>query len=217
MKIFLLKFQPQQMIIITDLVFFILFLYGISDFHIHEDVIKERRLRYGKKLIFLTHIGMYFTLFFILLNMIRNFTRISSSFIGTLLLFSTSLELLISILFYSILLLDERNLRSPDKLDRIIRNNFIKESSLHILPFIFLIMKFIKWKEDINFRIAFLMINFFFCFYSVILVIFRILNKEFCYPILNKLSHRNKVYLILSSFCLFNLCLFVLSMLKLSR
>lgn len=203
--------------IITDIGFFILFLYGISDLHIHEDAIKKRKLRYGRKHIFLTHIGMYFTLCFILLGIINKFKKISSSFLGTFLLFTTSLELLIAILFYTILFLDERNLRSPDNLDKVIRNNFIKESSLHILPFLFLIMKFVGWKDEINFKLAFLFVNVFFCFYSVILFLFRILNKEFCYPILNKLNHKNKFYLILASFCLFNLCLGGLSMLKLSR
>jgi hypothetical protein len=203
------------MIILTDLGFFILFLYGISDFHIHEDIIINRKLKYGRKYIFLTHIGIYFTLCFILLDIIGNFKKISSSFFGTFLLFTTTLELLISILFYSILFLDERNLRSADKLDKIIRNNVIKEASLHIFPFLFLIMKFIRYKDEINLKLALLLINLFFCFYSLILIIFRLLNKEFCYPILNKLSHKNKLYLILLSFCLFNLCLFGLSILKL--
>lgn len=178
-----------------------LFLYGLSDIHVHKEV---KLSRGKKKFYFLTTIGLIFT------TITEMMALLKIKYVEDLIALSFILESFVTFVFWILIFINQDFMRSKDSKGKTIKNNLLKELCLHLLPFLCL-----AW-EHFNFKIVYhiklqIIINFLIIAYHLILLHYYKKHKEHLYPILTKIDKLKKIVLSSSSFLVVNLLFFILS------
>lgn len=178
-----------------------LFLYGLSDIHVHKEVKSSRK---QKQIYFLTTIGLIFTI------LTEVMALLNIKYVEDLIVVSFILESFVTFVFWILVFINQDFLRSRDSKGVTIKNNLLKELSLHILPFLCL-----AW-EHFNYKISYhlkhqIMINFLIIVYHFVLYFYYSRHKEHLYPILNKINKFKKLTLSSSTFLAVNLFFLILS------
>lgn len=171
-------------------------IYGCTNYCLPQEIIDYCNTLSGGKYIYLTNISLYLTVGTLCLGIfVRYFKypRLLPTYVN-LVSVLLPLELLVTILFWVLFLVDPTLVRDKDLYDKGVRVDLLSDLSMHLFPFVALVLEqydveFIRELSHVIFFSVFCVVYFLLC------LVFSKVNGFWVYPILDKLSMAGRILL----------------------
>ncbi|KAF9764843.1 UPF0641 membrane protein [Nosema granulosis] len=171
-------------------------IYGCLDYCLPQEIRDYIASVHGGKYLYLTNMCLYFTVGTLVVGMSVRYFSCKGLVVSYINLVSVvlPLELLVTVLFWTLFLIDPTLVRDKDLYEQGVRVDLLSDLSMHLFPFIALLLeqydiKIVREKSHVLF------FSIFCVFYFLLCLAFSRANGFWVYPILDKLSPVGKIML----------------------